>query len=86
MYSGWGGEDDDAFIRCEYTFGGVFREKPEVGRYFANCHKRETENPERIAHLQNSLTRIKSEGLSSTRYSVTKIFKNKIFIIISVDY
>ena len=38
LYFGWGGEDDDVYMRCKKKFGRVGRLDPNIGRYFANCH------------------------------------------------
>ena len=47
LFFGWGGEDDDAYLRCQRTFKGVNRLQPKVGKYFANCHKQEVPNQKR---------------------------------------
>jgi hypothetical protein len=47
LYFGWGGEDDDVYMRSKLKFGKVDRLEPRLGRYFANCHAEEEKNTER---------------------------------------
>lgn len=80
-------KDDDVYKRCMKYFGKIKRLKPDIGRYFANCHEKdEHENTIRYELLKNSDARMKQDGLNSLDYRVLKVFKNKLFTLFHVYY
>ena len=48
MYFDWGLEDDDARMRVLDKYKTIQRLSPQIGRYFANCHKQQKRNPNRL--------------------------------------
>lgn len=48
VYFEWGVEDDDARLRVLKKFPRIERLTPELGRYFANCHKKQKKNSKRL--------------------------------------
>ena len=46
-YWGWGGEDDDMFVRITESNLNITRWEPDLSRYFMLSHKKEAANSER---------------------------------------
>ena len=68
-------------------FEGIHRLEPELGRYFANCHKDdEVINTRREILLKDSKLRIEYDGLSNLCYKLYKIVKTKLYTKIIVSY
>jgi len=80
-YWGWGAEDDDAMIRCQFLGVPVFRKQ---GRYQSLSHERHIENNAYNANLTKlnffaanpSHQKIMKDGLSTLQYE--KISEEKI--------
>jgi hypothetical protein len=51
MYFDWGLEDDDARMRVLNKYKTIERLSPKIGRYFANCHKQQKRNPNRLVEI-----------------------------------
>lgn len=66
MYSGWGGEDDDFFLRIQHHFGYIERFPKQVARcVMLSHHQYELINESREQLLQDVLRRSPKDGLSS---------------------
>ena len=86
-YYGWGLEDDDARERVLSKFKSIKRLTPQVGRYYANCHKQSTKNPNRfILYIKACLQRQVTDGLNSLAYSIEKIEKSYLYTKIYIHY
>lgn len=85
-YFGWGIEDDDSRLRVLNKYKSIMRLKPEIGRYFANCHKKQDRNPDRFILYLQAMSRLESDGLNSLEYKRARIEKNFLFTRIYVSY
>ena len=62
---------------------------PDIGRYYANCHKQQGRNPDRFILYIKANTRVESDGLNSIQYQKVKgimcVNKTWDFETISID-
>ncbi|KAH8868094.1 Beta-1,4-N-acetylgalactosaminyltransferase bre-4 [Schistosoma japonicum] len=75
LYEGWGGEDDDLFMRVEQSGYKLNRSSLEIGRYYAIQHEIDNLNeinPHRHKLLETAEKRFKTDGLNSVKYKVTQ--------------
>lgn len=86
LYFGWGLEDDDARERVINKFQTIARLPPDIGRYYANCHKQQVRNPDRFILYIKANTRVDSDGLNSINYKRVSIEKNKLFTHVYISY
>ncbi|XP_062388830.1 beta-1,4-galactosyltransferase 1-like [Sardina pilchardus] len=87
-YWGWGGEDDDVYIRL--SMRGMFISRPDsqTGRCRMIKHQSEslnTPNPKRFDNLQLTIRTFKSDGLNSLQYHVVSVEKNPLYTNVTVD-
>ncbi|CAF1032515.1 unnamed protein product [Brachionus calyciflorus] len=85
-YYGWGIEDDDARLRVLNKYSHIARQDPKIGRYFANCHEKQSKNPNRFVLYMTASSRMETDGLNSMKYRVIKIEKNNLFTRLFVTY
>jgi hypothetical protein len=67
-------------------FQTIARLPPDIGRYYANCHKQQGRNPDRFILYIKANTRVDSDGLNSVHYQKVKVVKNTIFTRIFISY
>ncbi|XP_078264751.1 beta-1,4-galactosyltransferase 4-like [Rhinoraja longicauda] len=87
-YWGWGGEDDDLFIRTRLQKMKVVRPSPQVARYTMSFHTRDKgneANPHRGRLLSQVYKSWKNDGLNSCSYNVLSQDHNPLYINITVD-
>ena len=64
----------------------VDRVEPDVGRYFANCHKQFKRNPNRfILYLRDCLLP-NNDGLKIVDYNVVRLEKRSLYTKIYISY
>ncbi|XP_060069285.1 beta-1,4-N-acetylgalactosaminyltransferase bre-4-like [Ylistrum balloti] len=88
LYFGWGGEDDDIYQRVVRAGFKIERYSKTIARYRMIKHGRDKTNavnPKRFSLLQNTSSRMQSDGLNSLKYKLLKIEHNKLFTNISVE-
>lgn len=87
-YWGWGGEDDDIFKRIYFRGMSISRPDLQVGRYKMIKHnpdehnEPDPHNPDKLFHTKWTMNR---DGISSLKYTVVKIEKDKLYTFITVD-
>lgn len=86
LYYGWGLEDDDARERVLNKFPSISRLPPQIGRYYANCHKQQSRNPDRFILYIKANARVETDGLNSISYRKTKVLRTKLFTRIFISY
>lgn len=72
-FFGWGGEDDDMYIRVHHHGYRIFRHPPSIARYTMLSHTREAlnqPNPARHKLLLKSKDRWRTDGYPETDYTV----------------
>ncbi|CAH8498861.1 unnamed protein product [Dicrocoelium dendriticum] len=72
-FFGWGGEDDDMYIRVRHYGYQIFRHPPSIARYTMLSHTREKlnqPNPARHKLLLNSRERLLTDGFPETDYTL----------------
>lgn len=86
-YFGWGGEDDDLFMRVINKGMNVVRFDPEITRYYMLPHIKELAPPENAEHLQHVSVYQDRDGLNDyKRYCVTIESKPMpLYMLIYVD-
>ena len=74
-YFGWGGEDDDLFIRIINKRMNIVRFAPDISRYYMMPHTKDSAPPENLEHLKYALINQERDGLNDYEnyyYSITK--------------
>ncbi|KAJ1530865.1 hypothetical protein ONE63_005708 [Megalurothrips usitatus] len=66
-YFGWGGEDDDLFMRVINKGMNIVRFAPEISRYYMLPHIKEQAPPENLEHLQHVTAYQERDGLNDYR-------------------
>ncbi|KRZ58893.1 putative ribosomal RNA methyltransferase NOP2 [Trichinella nativa] len=87
-YWGWGGEDDDFYIRVNLGKYVVHRHPEQIGRYKMIKHSSELlneANPCRYRLLREASRRWRMDGLNSIRYAILNITEHQLFTRILVD-
>ncbi|KRY34406.1 Beta-1,4-N-acetylgalactosaminyltransferase bre-4 [Trichinella spiralis] len=87
-YWGWGGEDDDFYIRVNLKKYMVHRHSEQIGRYKMIKHSSESlneANPCRHGLLRETSKRWRMDGLNSIRYAILNITEHQLFTRILVD-
>lgn len=89
-YFGWGGEDDDFWKRLVFKKIKIKRLDTKTGRYTALSHGKDVlnpPNPERHKLLRNSVGRIKTDGLSTTKFEIvsSKLSFNYAWILVQYE-
>ncbi|KRY08887.1 Beta-1,4-N-acetylgalactosaminyltransferase bre-4 [Trichinella patagoniensis] len=87
-YWGWGGEDDDFYIRVNLGKYMVHRHSEQIGRYKMIKHSSESlneANPCRYRLLREASRRWRMDGLNSIRYAILNITEHQLFTRILVD-
>lgn len=87
MYFGWGGEDDDIYLRVRYKNLKVTRWDDKIARCNMMVHTQSTPNPERMKLLQQGKLRYETDGINSLSgsYQVVSIKEEPLFTKISVN-
>ncbi|KRZ68283.1 Beta-1,4-N-acetylgalactosaminyltransferase bre-4 [Trichinella papuae] len=87
-YWGWGGEDDDFYIRVNLGKYIIHRHSEQIGRYKMIKHNSESlneANPCRHALLRQTSRRWRMDGLNSIKYTVLNTTEHQLFTRILVD-
>ncbi|KRX78188.1 Beta-1,4-N-acetylgalactosaminyltransferase bre-4 [Trichinella sp. T6] len=87
-YWGWGGEDDDFYIRVNLGKYVVHRHPEQIGRYKMIKHSSELlneANPCRYRLLREASRRWRMDGLNSIKYAILNITEHQLFTRILVD-
>ncbi|XP_001358670.1 beta-1,4-N-acetylgalactosaminyltransferase bre-4 [Drosophila pseudoobscura] len=85
VYHGWGGEDDDLYVRIMDEGIGICRFAPEYSEYTMLKHKPENPNEHRRALLQAAKLRRFMDGLSSLVYKEVERRMHSLFTHILVE-
>ncbi|BFZ14000.1 hypothetical protein BsWGS_17039 [Bradybaena similaris] len=90
LYFGWGGEDDDLFLRCQNKGYRHVRYPVIIGHYYSFKHQRDKgnePNPDRFRLLRTIRQRQDIEGLNTVAYRVEKLEQRPLYtwILVSVD-
>ncbi|KAK2179510.1 hypothetical protein NP493_484g03000 [Ridgeia piscesae] len=67
-FFGWGGEDDDMWVRINNAGLKVIRYPLDIARYTMLGHKKDEPNPERYKYLYSAEKRLKTDGINSLIY------------------
>lgn len=86
-YFGWGGEDDDLFMRVINKGLRVVRFDPEISRYYMLPHMKESAPPENVEKLQHVTVYQDRDGLSDHKSYCYKTVEKSLplYMLISVD-
>ncbi|XP_063385071.1 beta-1,4-galactosyltransferase 3 [Cydia fagiglandana] len=86
-YYGWGGEDDDLYIRLEAHGLTRCRFEPGTSRYHMLTHRHEPRtNTHKVTKLlKNAKDRLKEDGLNSLQYTEVATVLHPLFTHIMVD-
>ncbi|KAK2184570.1 hypothetical protein NP493_260g03062 [Ridgeia piscesae] len=82
IFFGWGGEDDDLWLRVEHRGLNVSRYPNDIARYTMLKHTRDPLNelnPKRKKLLRHSDERIDTDGLNSLQYELLKLEKRPLY-------
>ncbi|CAH3182122.1 unnamed protein product [Porites lobata] len=84
---GWGGEDDDLFVRITEKQLSLTRPAQMIGRYamLSHLHTEDDKNPQRFEELKVSETLIDEDGLNTLTYSVRDYQEMPLYTMISVS-
>ncbi|CAH3024788.1 unnamed protein product [Porites evermanni] len=84
---GWGGEDDDLFVRITEKQLSLTRPAQMIGRYamLSHLHTEDDKNPQRFEQLRVSETLIDEDGLNTLTYSVRDYQEMPLYTMISVS-
>ncbi|XP_041670654.1 beta-1,4-galactosyltransferase 1-like [Cheilinus undulatus] len=87
-YWGWGGEDDD--ICNQITFHGMKVSRPDLitGKYKMIKHRKDLHNelnPTNLNKLNHTRETMDKDGISSLKYTVKEVLKNKMYTFITVN-
>ncbi|XP_078687272.1 uncharacterized protein LOC144919644 [Branchiostoma floridae x Branchiostoma belcheri] len=90
LFCGWGGEDDDLFMRLYSHRLTLSRPEEDIGRYRMMRHEKTPENPERLALLKLWDLRAARDGLNSLeqqrkRFKITSVTREWLYTRILVD-
>lgn len=87
LFWGWGAEDDDMFYRLKSAGIKVLRPPYNIGRYKMSKHKKR--KPQSISKraklLYSSANRMIWDGISSVKYQLLNVTKNKLFTHLLID-
>ncbi|XP_073473487.1 beta-1,4-galactosyltransferase 4-like [Aquarana catesbeiana] len=87
-YWGWGGEDDDLWLRVSYNKMMVVRPPPEIARYTMVFHTRDSGNEvnsRRMELLKEASKVWKTDGLNSCTYKLLSVEHKPLYVNITVD-
>jgi hypothetical protein len=79
-------KDDDFYDRVIRSNYSVSRYEDGIGRYTMLGHVKDKPNPNRLKLYKTKRLRMNSDGLSSLKYHVIKIEKEKLYTKIFVYY
>ncbi|XP_022807119.1 beta-1,4-galactosyltransferase 6-like isoform X2 [Stylophora pistillata] len=84
---GWGGEDDDLYVRITERRLSFTRPAHMIGRYtmLDHTHTEEQENPLRHEELRRSEAHIDADGLNTLTYNVMEFQEKPLYTLISVS-
>ncbi|XP_068735595.1 uncharacterized protein [Montipora capricornis] len=84
---GWGGEDDDLYIRITKKQLSLTRPAQMIGRYtmLHHVHNENDPNPQRYNELAQSSALIEADGLSTLKYIISDYQERPLYTIISVS-
>ncbi|XP_034661401.1 beta-1,4-N-acetylgalactosaminyltransferase bre-4 [Drosophila subobscura] len=85
LYHGWGGEDDDLYVRIMAEAIGICRFAPEYSEYTMLKHKPEHRNENRVALLRAAKMRQHMDGLNSLVYKEVERRMHSLFTHILVE-
>nr|XP_039266655.1 beta-1,4-galactosyltransferase 2-like [Styela clava] len=91
LFWGWGSEDMDMYFRLWHRGHEVVQPYGEMCSYHMIKHEHEKlnkENDGRFGLLKNSIDRMKYDGLTSIRYKILSVERNRLFtnITLSIGY
>ncbi|XP_061171294.1 beta-1,4-N-acetylgalactosaminyltransferase bre-4-like [Saccostrea echinata] len=84
-FFGWGGEDDDMYNRLKYHNLTISRYTGDVARYKMLSHRRDEGNPQRFALIKSEKKHNHRDGLSTLKYTVTKMVTKRLYTYIRVS-
>ena len=83
---GWGGEDDDLYLRVKDKNLNVTHPKSaQWGRYFALSHERALPNPDRFMVLNRSTELRQNDGLKNIQFETISLLFEPLYTHILVD-
>ncbi|KAL9962609.1 hypothetical protein ACROYT_G031728 [Oculina patagonica] len=84
---GWGGEDDDLYVRVREKRLGLTRPAQMIGRYtmLGHSHQDDDKNPERFEELRRSEAYIDMDGLNTLTYNVLEYQEKPLYTLISAS-
>ncbi|KAL9962614.1 hypothetical protein ACROYT_G031734 [Oculina patagonica] len=84
---GWGGEDDDLYVRVREKRLGLTRPAQMIGRYtmLSHSHQDDDKNPERFEELRRSEAYIDMDGLNTLTYNVLEYQEKPLYTLISAS-
>lgn len=85
LFQGWGGEDDDLYLRLVHKNYKIIRFHPNYAQYTMLKHSKEDPNPDRIQYLKNGYLRFDTDGLNSLVYREVAIHQNSLYTNILVE-
>ncbi|XP_049875176.1 beta-1,4-galactosyltransferase 1-like [Pectinophora gossypiella] len=84
-YFGWGGEDDDLFMRLEDHDLKLCRFDPEISKYHMSIHSSQQKGEEIKKLLSSAKERMSTDGLNSLKYAEVATVMHPLFTHIMVD-
>ncbi|KAE8739035.1 hypothetical protein FOCC_FOCC015480 [Frankliniella occidentalis] len=86
-YFGWGGEDDDLFMRVINRGMNVVRFAPDISRYYMLPHVKESATAENVEHLHHVTANQDIDGLNDHMQYVSKAIEKPfpLYMLITVD-
>ena len=79
-------KDDDARNRVISKYKYIAKLDPSIGRFYANCHKQQTRNPDRFIVYLKSKYSSEYDGLNSLMYEVKKIERSYLYTKYYISY
>ena len=81
---GWGGEDDELYMRLKKKGFEPTNLRINQGMYRALSHSQAKANEDRFKVLKESQKRVNPVGLKECKYNVTNIIRTELFTHIKV--
>lgn len=85
LFKGWGGEDDDLYLRLVNKDYKIIRFHPSYAQWTMLQHAKEPPSPDRNNLLKDGYLRFDTDGLNSLVYREINIDKRPLYTNVLVD-